>query len=292
MNPSVNTQRPQTPDRAFAFLVLTGIFSLPFWIVLYARRDLVLSAPGLFSHLLMWCPGAAAFTLSWIRGRTLRGLGWRWPGWKWLVAAFLLPFLYGAVYLVLWATGGAALDAERATAAAERFGLEALPLGAALLVLAFLVPAIGLAVDAVVSLGEELGWRGFLVPALYERWGFTRTSLLSGAVWAAWHLPLIVALVPSLQPGPPLLAAVAFFAINVTGISFAYTWLRLRTDSVWPAVVLHAVTNLLVQRFFDPLTLDTGTTWWIAGEHGAGAALVGVLIGAGVRAWNRRSARL
>lgn len=131
------------------------------------------------------------------------------------------------------------------------------------------MPALGLLVDAIAALGEELGWRGLLVPTLYERYGFTATSLLSGAIWAAWHVPLIVALVPSVQPGPPRMAAVAFFGVNLTGASFAHAWLRLRTGSVWPAVVLHAVTNLVIQGYFDPLTVDTGATWWIAGEHGA-----------------------
>jgi membrane protease YdiL (CAAX protease family) len=51
--------------------------------------------------------------------------------------------------------------------------------GIGLLVLALVVPAAGLVVDWVVALGEELGWRGLLVPALAERMGFTRASLAS-----------------------------------------------------------------------------------------------------------------
>jgi hypothetical protein len=105
------------------------------------------------------------------------------------------------------------------------------------------------------------------------------------------RVPLIVALVPSLQPGPPLWAAIPFFAMNLLGVSFAFTWLHPRTDSVWPAVVLHAVSHFLVQGFFDPLTRDAGSTWWIAGEHGAGAAALGALIGLGTWLWFRRFAR-
>lgn len=285
-----DTRRDPRTEAAL-FLVLTGLLSLPFWVVLFARRDLVEGAPGLFSHLLMWCPGLAALVTQWVRRRSLGALGWRWPGWKPLGLAFLLPFLYGVPYVVLWAAGGAGLDAERAGAAAERFGLGGLPFELALVLLAFLIPALGLLVDAVVALGEELGWRGLLVPALSERHGFTATSLLSGAIWAAWHVPLVVALVPGVQPGPPRMAAIAFFAVNLIGVSFAFAWLRLRTGSVWPAVVLHAVTNLVIQGFFDPLTVDTGSTWWIAGEHGAGAAAVGALIGLGTWTWHRRSAR-
>lgn len=267
------------------FLALNFALSLPFWIVALGRRELVSQVPGLFSHLLMWCPGIAALVSRWFCRRSLRDLGWRWPGIHRLALAFLLPFLYGIAYLVAWLGGWAFFDSARAAAALARFGLDDLPVGIGLLVLALVVPATGLVVDWVVALGEELGWRGLLVPALAEGMGFTRASLLSGVIWAGWHVPLIVAFVPA----PPTFAAILFFSFNVTGISFAYAWLRLRSDSVWPAVVLHAVTNLLVQGFFDRLTVDAGPTWWIVGEYGLGTAAVGVAIGLGFWVWHRRT---
>jgi membrane protease YdiL (CAAX protease family) len=42
-----------------------------------------------------------------------------------------------------------------------------------------------------IALGEEPGWRGFLLPRLEQRFGPLRASLVLGAVWALWHLPLL-----------------------------------------------------------------------------------------------------
>lgn len=39
-------------------------------------------------------------------------------------------------------------------------------------------------------LAEELGWRGFALDRMLKRWGLTRSSLLLGVIWWAWHLPL------------------------------------------------------------------------------------------------------
>ena len=39
--------------------------------------------------------------------------------------------------------------------------------------------------------GEEIGWRGLLVPELAKMTSFTKTALISGIVWAAWHMPAI-----------------------------------------------------------------------------------------------------
>lgn len=268
------------------FLGLTAALSGVFWMLLVASPGLVERRPGTFSHLLMWCPGVAALATCWVTTRSLRGLGWRWPGWRWLIVAFVLPLGFAAVHAGVWASGLAGIDHTRFEAAARRFGLGELPIGLAYPLLLVVLPAVGLLVDWLFALGEELGWRGYLVPALASRMGFTGTSVVSGLIWAAWHLPLIVAFVPRVLPGPPLPFALLFFGIAVVGMSFAYAWLRLRSGSVWPAVVLHACSNLVVQGILDRLTLDTGPTRWLAGEYGAGAALVGAAVG--LLFWSRR----
>lgn len=271
--------RQGLPRDVRLFLILTLGASLFFWLILWSATETVAQHLGLFSHLLMWCPGVAALATRWRLARSFRGMGWRWPGLRWLLLAFLLPTAFALSYAALWASPGATLDHERLAAAATRFGMGALPSWLSLAILVLLVPAIGLLIDGVSVLGEELGWRGLLVPALVSRFGFSRASLLSGAIWAAWHIPLIVAFIPHLRPGSPPWVAAVFFAVTAISMSFVFTWFWLRTRSVWPAVVLHASTNLILQGLLDRLTLDAGPTRWLAGEHGAVVALTSLAIG-------------
>ena len=54
----------------------------------------------------------------------------------------------------------------------------------------------------------------------------------------------------------------------------ACPWLRLKTDSVWPPIFLHASHNLWMQSIFTPLTIDTEYTKWIAGNFGLAFVVV------------------
>jgi membrane protease YdiL (CAAX protease family) len=130
--------------------------------------------------------------------------------------------------------------------------------------------------SCVSALGEELGWRGLLVPELAKLTTFTRTALISGAIWALWHTPLI--LFADYNSGAPKPYAVLCFAVAVIGISFAFAWLRLRSGSVWTGMLMHASHNLWIQGFFDRVTIDTGRTRWFTTEFGAALALVAVIV--------------
>jgi uncharacterized protein len=116
------------------------------------------------------------------------------------------------------------------------------------------------------------------VPTLARSMSFGRTALLSGAIWAAWHVPLI--LFADYNAGTPAWFSVPCFALMVVAIAVPMAWLRLRTGSVWPAAIMHASHNLFVQGFFDRVTVDTGPTRWLTTEFGAALAVT-----IGVVAW-------
>lgn len=52
---------------------------------------------------------------------------------------------------------------------------------------------IGTVLSMVSALGEEIGWRGFMVPALLHKLSFNKMLVISSLVWCGWHLPLLIA---------------------------------------------------------------------------------------------------
>jgi membrane protease YdiL (CAAX protease family) len=116
------------------------------------------------------------------------------------------------------------------------------------------------------------------VPTLARTASFSRVALVSGAIWAAWHVPLIA--FADYNAGTPTWYAVPCFAVMVVSLAVVLAWLRLRSGSVWPAAILHASHNLFVQGFFDRVTVHTGPTRWLTTEFGAALAVT-----IGVTAW-------
>ena len=116
------------------------------------------------------------------------------------------------------------------------------------------------------ALGEEIGWRGFLVPELAKTTGFTQTALISGDVWAIWHYPVLI--FGDYNAGTPTWYGLTCFTVLVLGISFVFAWMRLKSGSLWTGVFLHASHNLFIQSIFTPLTKDTGKTPYVIDEFG------------------------
>lgn len=207
-------------------------------------------------------------------GGKLSELGWRGTKLKWVAIA-------AAVTLAYWVIGYAAAcmlgfagfpDVVELTKIARG---DLLFTGHSTLVAVLIVG--GFAASAGVingigrALGEELGWRGLLVPAACSRFGFFPGALFVGIIWAAWHWPLLLGEVPFI--------GIANFTVMVTGTSMVYAWLRLRSDSVWPSTVMHALHNALRSGFFAALTFTTVPTssLWL-GETGYALAGVGALL--------------
>ncbi len=208
----------------------------------------------------MWSPGIAAILTKLITQRNLRGMGWMPRPAKLLGLGYLLPILYALpVYLLAWTIGLGTFDEGQWIVAP---GLSP-PVG--LLIIA----SAGLFSSLVSATGEEIGWRGLLVPELIKLTSFRKTVVISGGIWAAWHMPLLFASDYHGQ-GTPILYSMACFAAMVMAISVIMAWITLKSGSLWPAAMLHAAHNLFVQGVFDSATIADDRTSYLTGEFGIG----------------------
>lgn len=240
------------------YLCLTfGLSAILWWLII--RAGSLGAHGGAYVFALMWCPGTSGLLTRLIFQHNLRGEGWRGFFTRWSALAYLLPLGYSiVVYGLVWITGLGGVDLSRFHSS----------------ILYFI--AFGSAVSLLSATGEELGWRGFLVPTLARTMPLAKVGLISGAIWAAWHVPLII--FADYNHGAPAWYSVLCFAIMVVSMGIPFAWLRLRSRSVWPAAILHASHNLFVQGFFDTVTVDTGPTRYLTGEFGAGLALAFVAL--------------
>jgi uncharacterized protein len=260
--------------KVITFLVLTFALSSIFYYLIISSRTF----PTSYALGIMWCPGLAAIVTQLIFNRSLRGMGWKLGQGRYLLASYLLPLAYVAMaYLLIWLTGFGKFD----PAALEKFiseanGPSSTPFGVVGTYFVYML-TLGFLVNCFAVLGEEIGWRGLLVPELAKTNSFIATSLISGGVWSIYHWPLILSGQYSSE-GTPAWFALACFTIMVIGVSFPFAWLRLKSKSLWGAVIMHAAHNLFIQAIFNQLTSDTGLTNYASDEFGVGLALVGLIL--------------
>lgn len=100
--------------------------------------------------------------------------------------------------------------------------------------------AFGLAFALVTSLAEEIGWRGYLLPRLVPL-GQRRALLISGLVWATWHVPFILWM--GYHSDGKLLLVLPLFYGTIVAAGFFFGYLRIHSDSVWPAAIGHGIHN-------------------------------------------------
>lgn len=220
------------------------------------------------------------------RGRPVASPGWQWGETRYQILSYLIPLGYSTfTYSIAWLTGIAALDpAQSADALSRWLGLGPMS-GPFATGLCFLVVATtGVIENCATTLGEEIGWRGFLVPELAKRFSFTATAVVSGVIWALWHVPIIVFAGYNAGTGWYGLAVVS---ANMIGLCFVLTWLRLKSGNLWTGVILHTSSNHFIQHFFDPMTAYTGHAKYILGAFGIGFTLVVAVLAACF--WMRRA---
>ena len=257
------------------FLILTFFLSAIFWYCINSTG----SIQG-YSLALMWCPGMAAILTQLLFTCSIRNLGWSIPSSEYLLISYIFPLIYVmTVYGLVWLTGIGRFNPEGfVKAMATEFPIiQVQPTYLLVIIGVIIFSTYGVISTGLATLGEEIGWRGLLVPELAKHYSFTNTSLISGGIWAIWHFPVLI-FADYNNAGAPQWFGLMCFTVLVIGISFAFTWLRLKSGSLWSPVLLHASHNIFIQAIFTPLTGTTRLTPYVIDEFGIGLALVAVLV--------------
>ena len=113
--------------------------------------------------------------------------------------------------------------------------------------------------------GEEIGWRGYALPRLLERFGFARATLLLGVIWACWHLPLFFA-----NGADTKGQSFPLYLLQVTAMSVIVGWLYVKTESLLLTMLMHAAVNntkdivpSAVAGATDVFALSTSVVAWL-----------------------------
>jgi membrane protease YdiL (CAAX protease family) len=98
---------------------------------------------------------------------------------------------------------------------------------------------IAIVTSSFAAFGEEIGWRGWLTPNLRPL-GTWPCLLLTGVIWGVWHSPIILL---GYNYARTDALGVVFMTAWCVLLGVVFGWLRLRTASVWPAVLAHGAIN-------------------------------------------------
>ena len=224
--------------RVLSFLAIAYAFT---WVVQGALLASGLEASWTHSILIGFGgfgPPAGAALVIWASGGSLRRwlsqfLKWR-IGLKWWAIALVLPLVILTLGVVLFVIGGGPIDLSSFESP--------------------LIYLFAMAWGTIWGGGqEELGWRGFMLPALQERFSALVSSLLVGVTWAGWHLPLF--LNATTTHGGWGLSQQLLWMVSILAGSVLWTWMYNSTGgSVLAVAVFHAGINAM--GIYHPADLE------------------------------------
>ena len=279
-------QLKKTKNTILLYLIFTLLFSSIIWILTLNAPDAGRIAGRMFGYGIMWCPALATLVTLKLIGRKISDLAWSLGKTKYLWGSYLIPLCYSFIaYLIIWSIGwGSFYNTTFVSNTAHEFGWDALPKWLFIIVFFFMNAVIGMLASISTALGEEIGWRGLLVPELAKKMGYTGVSLTSGLIWGIWHYPLLI--FGNYNNGTPAWYGWICFTVSITAASFIYTWYRMKSGSLWTGVLLHASHNLFIQSIFTPITEQNIRSPWYIDEFGAVIPVVTVLFA--IYFWSKR----
>jgi membrane protease YdiL (CAAX protease family) len=138
--------------------------------------------------------------------------------------------------------------------------------------------AITTIIFAVVFLGEEIGWRGYLLFRLAELMPGRAAALVTGAFHAIFHLPLLV-LTTTYQNEGKRWIVVPVVMVTLTLAGVWYGWLRLWSGSIWPVSLSHSAFNNLMETVAGvAITTSPAMMAYVTTETGVVTMIIMVLV--------------
>ena len=241
-------------QRSIQYIIVTLVVS---WIaagtaIFLGLRITDVPTYTIFAAAYMFLPAICAIVLQIIhREKPFRNLGISFRiNWWWLVAAIMpiiLAFLTLGINLLFpnvsysAASEGFLARIPPGQVGAVTQQLSQYPPFVFALIQILNALIVGCTINAIFALGEELGWRGYLLKALLDR-KFPLVALIIGVVWGLWHFPLI--LLGHNYPQHPV-AGVGMMIILCVLLTPMMIYLVIKSRSVITAAIFHGVFNAI-----------------------------------------------
>ncbi|MCB2292703.1 CPBP family intramembrane metalloprotease [Clostridium algoriphilum] len=258
-----------------AFLIITFVLSSIVYVI-WIRGGEAATRTGI-SAILMWCPAVAAFI---VRGKYYKKeklLGMNKCKLSFILAAIAAPIIYlGLSYGIYWLVNRGSFTGDLYSLSSISSSYTAKLNHRSVVTVITLIIAIFTSIIA--AAGEEIGWRGFLLPQMAKIWNVKVAVIVSGLIWAVWHMPIMIA--GLYLPGTPLWYKLPMFVIEIIAITVIMAVLRLKSKSVWPAILLHASHNYFDQAIFGTLTNSINKVYYV-GETGIITVIAMILVAIG-----------
>jgi membrane protease YdiL (CAAX protease family) len=251
----------RTARRGLAiYFALVVVISGPIEAYIIMNPELLGTLFGLLA--LMWSPAVASVIARLVLREGFSDVSFRFGGLRtlpWYALGLGVPLAVGIL-----AYGGAWLT-----------GLVGFQGGAGALLVGLVSAATWITIYGFIfTAGEEIGWRGYMLTRLIDA-GVPRPVLVSGLIWALWHLPLILAGIYAAGPYPALSAVL--IVVSFTSAAYIFARMRLETGSIWPVIFAHSAWNSIIQGPFDGATKGANAALW-TGESGILTLIVLVVL--------------